>query len=259
MAVIFGKCNRHAFIQVITPTKSEYIEFDKSLYSERLKPFSVRIGANWADESGMFIDISGKKLQVKCELEFGKFERPRGDAMGVFRFLPFMQCRHRVISMGHLGQIVGGIRGELVYIEGDLGRGFPKKYLWTQAMNDEISIVAMCAVIPYLGLRFWGTICIIHFGGREYRIATYRGARVRTFLRDRLTVTQGHGRRKMVFEVYCPDVDKNMQTLYAPTKGGMGRETHESISTTVRYKLCVGGREVFDVECPTAAFEFGGL
>jgi hypothetical protein len=184
--------------------------------------------------------------------------------MGFFEFFPFMECKHTVTSMQHNlhGEItingkVYNFNGGLGYIEGDRGKSFPRKYFWTHAhLDNEISISASCAVIPYLGFKFTGTICFIHAHGREYRLATYRHAKVREFTPTTLHISQGQGRGTLdlFIEIQTP---QNSRPLLAPTRHrGMTRIIHESIRQTVRYKLTHGEKVIFDETTDRAAYEF---
>ena len=66
------------------------------------------------------------------------------------------------------------------YLEGDRGRSFPRAYIWTQCCFPEGSLVLCVAEIPLAGFRFTGVIGVVLWRGREYRLATYLGARAVT-------------------------------------------------------------------------------
>lgn len=249
-AVIFGRNRargkRSSFVQVITRERTYNAVYNYGEYRARKKPFSVQVANNRADGCGMVVDIADGEASFVADLSFDAITPIRGDAMGFFRFFPFMECKHKIISMGPAP----------VYIEGDSGCSFPRKYFWTQCNLfdgfDDLSVVAMCAVIPYLGFRFLGTICIIHFNGREYRLATYRGARVVEFTSDKLVIKQG----RKILEIEISDADKNSHELFAPARGRMERMIKETVFTTARYKFTINDRVVFDTTSPYAAFEF---
>ena len=288
VGVIFGKNknrkNRSSFIQIITADKTFNTVYDYKDYKVTKKPFSVQIGKNKASESGLHLDFGNysddPNTGVKADLTFGAFSPIRYDAMGYFRFFPFMECKHKVISMDHTasGQIQLGdqlINFEKAkgYIEGDTGKSFPKKYFWSQCnLFDEknedleneddtheepqhygnLSIMASCARIPYLGIRFTGTICIIHHNGLEHRLATYRRAKVKSFTENKLIIKQG----KKILEITVPDPDKNRHDLFAPNRGKMDRFIKETVTTTVHYKFTIKKETIFDIQSNNAAFEF---
>jgi len=307
VAVIFGRNNgkgdKSSFVQVITKERSYWFGFEYSECMMSRKNFVVSIGKskeNRVCRKGMVLDLDDGQVQIKCELTFGEFTPIKYDAMGPFKFLPFMECRHRVESMNHRvsgnfeirdsaiqGQSNGrqdaaptredeekfikrsGLSEKIEhsfsdadgYIEGDRGKSFPRKYFWSQSNSfkefPNLSVAAMCARIPYFGIRFRGTINFVYFEGREYRLATYLGARVKVFKKERLVIVQGFGRRKKRLEVVGSNIEQNMKELYAPAKGSMSRIIKESIIANVSYKFSIGKRILFDTSCENSAIEFG--
>jgi len=250
VAIIFGKSKEKNFIQVITENDSFIEEFPNANIG---KGFNMAVGENKIDKNGLVTSFG--------EIKFGPFSKIDGDIMGPFRFLPFMECKHMIISMRHeiSGQLVVGEKiynfdNSVGYIEGDRGKGFPRKYFWTQAHFDNIDVSASCAIIPYLGIRFRGTICVVMIDGREYRLATYHRARVKRFDAEGLIIKQG--KYTLVIEV----LDKeNSLPLQAPTKGKMTRVIHESVKRKVRYKFMRGEEILFDLTSDQAAYEFSDL
>jgi len=250
---------------VLTEATSHYTEFDHSECEIQREPLRIVIGANSLTQEGITLDINNDEFKLKCDIKFGPFVPLKYGAMGPFRFLPFMECFHTVVSMNHAisGQI--DLNGQVTdfenghgYIEGDRGRSFPEKYFWSQytSLTENLSISASCATIPYLGLKFTGTICFVRFNGHEHRFATYLGARVEKFEKNKLFIVQGFGKHLKTFEVEVLDTDKNQQKLPAPIHGNMTQTIKESVVTSVRYKLIVGSQVLFDITGHNAAFEF---
>lgn len=238
IAIIFGKAE-YSFVQIITKEKSYWQKSDWKF-----------------SKKGITLNIEN----AKGNITFGTFSHPKYHAMGPLRFLPFLECKHTVLSMYHeiSGKLtVGGknynFDGGRGYIEGDYGKSFPQKYFWTQSfLSSDVYVFAAAAKIPYLGLKLNGTVCIIHQNGLEYRLATYLGARVITFTKDTLKITQ----RKKVFEIYVSIPVKNKRELFAPINGKMTRAVVETVQTLVRFKFVDSGKTVFDITDPTASFEY---
>ena len=104
--------------------------------------------------------------------------------MGPFRYVPFMQCRHSVFSMRHPVDGILSINGTpyefqnaIGYMEGDRGYSFPTKYAWTQCSFPDGALMLSIAEIPFGGFHFTGIIGIVHLRRKEYRLATYLGAK----------------------------------------------------------------------------------
>ena len=186
LALIPGRSAREAFIQVVVNDRAYYLPYAPEEYAA---DGGMRVGASRFCRDGVQLDIRGKDLTLCGNIRYRGITPIRGDIMGPFRFFP-MECRHTVVSMHHRlegGLIMNGralnFTGGTGYIEGDSGRSFPSSYTWAQCNcwadgGADSSVMASAARIPFLGLRFWGCIAAVWHGGREYRLATYRGARV---------------------------------------------------------------------------------
>lgn len=187
VAFIPGVSESGAFIQVITDTFSKNYTFSSGV----MQP-EVSIGKCTFSLHGAHIDLP----DIKGDLSYSGITPVRSDIMGPFRFFP-MECRHTVLSMRHRIHGSVTIQGQeydfengIGYVEGDSGRSFPKRYLWLQANDFEGgSFMLSVAEIPFLGFRFEGCICVVIIGQKEYRLATYCGAKV-VFLKDMVVVNQ---------------------------------------------------------------------
>ena len=214
------------------------------------------IDGNWFGRDGVRLDIRTDDVEMVGQLRFGPLTPIRYDIMGPFRYVPYLQCRHSVFSMAHTvnGHLrINGICYEftdgLGYMEGDRGRSFPREYLWTQCHFQDGSLMLSVAEIPFLGFCFTGVIGLIHYQGREYRLATYLGAKVLTIGNGEVTVVQG--RRKLSVKL----LEKREHPLAAPEKGGMCRTIHESASCKALYCFREGEKTVFSFTSDQASFE----
>lgn len=246
---------RTASLQIITDEEVFNIEFDSLQYYK--KPLCVNIGKCVFSENGIKLNIKNDKLAISGELRFIGISPIRYDIMGPFCFLPFMQCRHSVYSMRHLvdGQITFNgqqfnFQNGLGYIEGDSGSSFPDRYIWTQCLFENGSLMLSVANIPLLGFHFAGIIGVVLIDGKEYRIATYLGARLKYIGKNIVTVKQG------AYELTAKLIHKNCQPLYAPENGRMDRIIHESASCIAYYKFSCKGKMLYEFASDRASFEF---
>lgn len=243
-----------ASLQVITDESAFNIPFDTLEYSER--PLKVKLGENSFSEEGIALDLHNDSLRLKGSLKFHGLCPIAYDIMGPFAILPFMQCRHSVYSIAHRidGHIMIGddrydFNNGVGYIEGDRGRSFPKEYIWTQCAFDGGSLMLSVADIPFCGFHFTGIIGVILLDGKEYRIATYLGARVSRMEEDAVTVRQGG------FEFTARLLQKNAQPLFAPTNGSMCRTIHESAACRAYYRFSRKGETLCEFVSDRAGFE----
>ena len=258
LAVIpsFHRTNTSAYdtIQLITDTRSFGIRFPpvtKQKWGE-----SVAVAGNRFGKEGMCLNICTPELRAAGRVRFGGLSPLDYDIMGPFRYVPFMQCRHSVYSMRHTVDgmlVVNGtpyvFRDAVGYWEGDRGYDFPKRYVWTQCFFPDGSLMLSVADIPFGGLRFTGVIGVIRLGGREYRLATYLGAKAVRIGEDEIVVRQGR------FVLTVRPQDRGGHPLRAPVGGDMTRTIHEHPSCRIDYCFEEDGVPRLVLEAQPAAFE----
>lgn len=237
-------------IQVITNTISEQITYPVNEFTILRRKSGIRIGENIFSNKGILLNIKSERLTVTGKLIFSTFTMPNYDIMGPFRYIPFMQCRHSVYSISHNVNGCLSINGMTVsfnkglgYVEGDRGVEFPRSYFWTQCgwrEKGNNSVMISVADIPYGRITFKGCIGIVYYGGKEYRFATYLGAKIRKYSKRELWVQQGR------YELQVTLIDKNPQDLLAPIKGNMIRTVRESIDCRIHYRFIVDGNVIFN-------------
>ena len=107
------------------------------------------------------------------------------------------------------------------------------------------------ATIPVLKhVRFTGVICSVNYNKREYRLATYKGAKINACSEQGAEIVQG--KYRLVVEV----LEKQGHPLRAPVEGAMGRIIHESLCSKVRYRFWEDGHLLFDHTDDGASFEY---
>lgn len=247
------ECN--CSIQVITDDNAWIINFDAKEY--RRKGKTMLIGQNRFGEKGIRLVIKTPELKIKGKLAFGPLSPLKYDIMGPFALLPFMECRHEVWSMKHLVQGNMCINGQKYsfqdacgYWEGDYGRSFPKEYIWTQCCFPEGSLMLAVADIPVARMHFTGVICVVLWQGKEYRIATYLGAKVIEIENKRVWIRQGK------LELEAQLIKTANHPLNAPVQGEMERTIHESAACQAFYRFRKAGRTLFAFETDKSSFEY---
>lgn len=251
VAFIPGIADSGAFVQMMSSKGSR--QFD--VPSLRVQNGAIYAGNCVFSGKGCKIDLPG----VTGKLKYGPLTPLRSDIMGPFQFLP-MECRHGIISMAHslsgalmLDGIEQSFDGGRGYIEKDSGTSFPRSYLWLQCndFSQPLSIVVSIAHISFAGMHFTGCICAIVYQGTEYRLATYRGVRIRAGGPQHICLTQG----KLRLDIAVVPTDDG-HPLRAPVCGQMSGMIRESSNATLRARLWHGGTLVFDLRSAHAMFEY---
>lgn len=219
-----------------------------------------------ADSTCSIQFISGKKTDFKANVQgclyFSKLTPIKYDIMGPFCMVPFMECRHSVYSMMHRVDGVITINDEVYrfenaygYWEGDRGHSFPREYVWTHAFIEEKdllqgSLMLSIADIPLAGFRFTGIIGIVYWKGKEYRFATYLGARVVHRERQKILIRQGN------MELEARVLEAYSHPLQAPVNGAMKRMIRENVRCKAFYRFRMNGRTVCAFYTDKASFEY---
>jgi len=257
LAVIPGCAKEGAFVQIVTNDRSYHIPYT---HDEYFRDGFIVVGKNRFWKKGMILDIRHKDITLTGRIRFHNLTQLKKDIMGPFRHIP-MECRHVVVSMRHDLEGTLELDGETIdfhggigYTEGDRGRSFPAGYTWAQCnvwdQEDDCAVMAAAANIPLAGRTFWGCIAAVCFEGREYRIATYKGAGVQCRTPEELVLSQG----KMRLTVIAEENEGHM--LYAPRQGSMSRMIHECAAAKARFIFEIDNRVIFDRCSSRASYEY---
>ena len=261
LALIPGRADDHAFLQIVTDNRAYNLIYPLSEYRvgyDAPGALSLRLGKSIFSSSGVTLDVHRLGLTLRGEVTYGGLAPIRGDIMGPFRHFP-MECRHGVISMHHslsgaltLNDEPYGFTGGHGYIESDSGRSFPSGYTWVQCNDFEAdcSIMAAVARIPFYGLRFWGVICVVWLGGREYRLATYRGVKIICCSPGLIDLGQGKYRLRITVD------SRKGSALASPRSGKMDGIIRERLSCPARFRFTEGKRVLFDEISDHASYEY---
>jgi len=258
LAIIPGCSKEGAFIQIVTKERSYNIPYS---HDEYFRDGIIQIGKSCFWKKGMVLDIEHEEITLKGKLQFKNLLIPKKDIMGPFRHFP-MECRHVIVSMRH--DIEGRLmmNGEMIdfsfgvgYTEGDRGRSFPDAYSWTQCnvwedWKSDCAVMAAVARVPFAGMKFWGCIASVWHEDKEYRIATYKGARIQRRTANEIVLAQGNLR----LTITASEGEGHM--LYAPECGRMSRMIHESAAVSARFIFEVDNEVVFDRWSGHAGYEY---
>ena len=253
---------RSASLQVIARDRAWWLEYPASEFSAQTQRLCIRVGENHFTEQSVQLDLEREGLSLHGTVHFGPFMALSSDIMGPFRFLPKMECSHGVISMAHglEGQLVQNgktvdFSGGIGYVETDRGRSFPQNYLWTQCAwpgTPRSGLMLAAATIPLPVGSFCGCIGAVMHEGKEYRLATYRGARIVRWSEREAVIRQGSWYLSARLE------DGEGQPLQAPVEGDMARTIHERLCGTVHYQFSIGKDLVLEHIGRCAGFEASG-
>ena len=135
-----------ASIQFITDHNAWNIPFSYHQFFQDKNKFQIALGNNHFSKDGMQLSLHTTDCSVEGSLLFGAFSLIRYDIMGPFQFIPFLQCRHSILSMKHsvTGNIcINGMDYSFSnangYLEGDRGYFSQRICLDTVFLRGRIS------------------------------------------------------------------------------------------------------------------------
>lgn len=106
------------------------------------------------------------------------------------------------------------------------------------------------ADIPFGAFRFTGIVGIVYLQGKEYRIATYLGAKPVRITSGEIIVRQGK------YTLIIKPEDLSGHPLRAPVGGAMHRTIYEHPSCKVYYRFEENRKTLLELDAPNAAFEY---
>ena len=251
-----------SFIQILYDEKSYNINYrlDEFLYLKTR--FAIKLGKNYFTERGIVLNINTNEINIKGKVMYNEITPLNYSFMGPLSFVTNAECRHEIVSLRHSLSGVIKINGESIcfdngtgYIEGDSGKSFPKKYNWISSnyfKDNDVSIVAAVADVKVFKFNFEGCSCVILYKGKQYRLATYKGAEIKTNKKNKIVIEQGD--YKLCINIY----NKNGQELLAPNNGNMSRIIKESVDVKATFRFYKEGEIVFSMCSDRCCHEFEG-
>lgn len=249
-----------AFIQMIYRDEVTYFEFDKQAIV-RDDTCYIEIEGNRFSKEGISLDLKNEEVTIKGNIQFTDFTPITYKIMGPFSYVPFMECKHEVLSLYHRCQINLEFNSEQIigeglgYLEKDWGTSFPKRYCWLQAndFNQKASVFVAIASIDYSKISFTGILGIVYYENQEIRFATYLGAKVLECSEQRIVIKQNG------YELKINLAKKQGVPLPAPINGQMTRTIHEATQTAARFQLYHKNSCLFDQACINTSVEMAGM
>ncbi len=254
----------HAFIQVINGDtgESDYICYPVDEFKWNTNSLYLKTGSSVFTDKYIDLDINSRQFNIKGHIGFSnRIKYPKKilspGIMGWYSFVPFMECKHGIVSVYH--DLAGSLSvnnntvnftGGNGYIEKDWGTSFPEAWLWIQANNFKLSkssFTFSVAKIPWLGKYFIGFIAFLFYMDKFYLFSTYNNSSIADLKHsdrsiDLELVSRNHKLRVLVSKSTTGElrvlVSKSTTgELRAPVSGNMSRRIRESIDSEVTLDL----------------------
>ncbi|MBK5252987.1 MAG: hypothetical protein JJE03_00720 [Peptostreptococcaceae bacterium] len=242
----------HAFIQVIEGStgKTYNFTFDLKDFSYGTNEFFVKIGDNVFAKKSIKLNLKNEEFELSGIIDFDEVvDFPKNilspGIMGIFSYIPYMQCNHGVVNITHktsgqllLNNIKLPMDNGYGYIEKDWGNSFPSSWLWLQGNNfenTEASFMLSVANVPFMGSEFVGFLGFLYFDGEVHKFATYNRSKIKNIELNgnNLSVTI----KKNQYTLKISATNDGVGTLKAPVNGSMTSTVNESINANITITL----------------------
>lgn len=270
---------QHAFIQIIDgkTANTSYYDFPIEDFAFSKKNFAIRIGNNYFSSDSIVLNIQNDTSSIEgkiymtdqVKLTKNNAKKKRLAIMGWYRFVPFMQCYHGVVSIDHnlhgtlkINDKSHHFNNGLGYIEKDWGESMPSSWIWIQSNNfstEKTSFMLSVATIPWLGSSFTGFLGFYLKDSTIQRFGTYSRAQlqIETFDPDSDTLKIKIYDKKYSYRIEA--YRSNSGILKAPIKGSMDRRIAESVDATLSLTVVdKNGSVIFQGNTSIAGLEIVG-
>lgn len=244
---------QHAFVQVIDgkTAQTRYYSYPVEEFWFARDGFAVKVGNNYFSKDRISLDLKDDSTSLSGSVSMSnRVEYTTNDwinpgIMGWYRFVPFMECYHGVVSLTHnlsgtltTDATTFDFTGGKGYIEKDWGSGMPSAWIWMQSnhfSNPTSSLMLSVATIPWLGSSFNGFLGFFYHEGTTYHFATYRRSKLKLEVIDDSRVQLKIVSRDHTLLIEAKSNNAGM--LHAPVEGVMDRRIPESIDAEVKVTL----------------------
>ncbi len=273
------KGDAHAFVQAINGLSGQtfYFRYPADSFTFSADGFEIYVGSNYFSDSGFALSLTNGEHRFEGKVQFKNTrEYPVGvgrpGIMGWYRYVPFMECYHGVVSLDH--QLAGSIshNGHTVdfqdgrgYIEKDWGSSMPQSWVWMQTNHfgqPGTSFMLSVARIPWIGKDFTGFLGFFLHNGKVFSFATYTGAKITRFEYDENEVKLLIESKKHQIKVHAKKAQAKKAKsggLKAPVFGNMERVIHESLDAEIDITHTgPQGETLFEGSGKNAGFEMVG-
>jgi tocopherol cyclase len=242
----------HSFIQVINGVTGEthYLTFPLSEFQWKKDKLYLKIGNSVFAKDYVDLNIDDAEIKVSGHLEYNNIIKYPArllspGIMGWYSFVPFMECKHGVVSADH--DITGEIKinnekinlsGGKGYIEKDWGISFPEAWIWIHSNSfgrPGTSLQFSVAKIPWMGSYFTGFISFLYFEKKFYLFSTYNNSTLSGIKYDGKSISLTLKNKDSILKI--TSFKNKSGELRAPKAGRMVRKIRESIDSVVMISL----------------------
>ena len=260
-----------AFVQIIGNGISENICINYPLESVKSKETEIQIGDNLLGLQQITLNIQKEGFKLRGELILSNHKQLKQSLwlpglMGPYKYLPFLESYHEVISLQHtlMGSLWLNERQIIFnegkgYIERDWGRAFPNVWLWAQCNHFKRQDVALMIGVARLPIFFNYYTCFaipIYYKGQVEIFSNYNGGHLAKLYRYKgyvhLIVTQKN--KILDIKIYGSDE----VSCVTSRSSHMIRDVYACDTAKIELLITENGKTVFEEVGTLCELEMGG-
>ena len=260
-----------AFVQVIGNRISENICIHYPLEAVKSKETEIQIGESLLGLQQITLNIQKEGFKLRGELILSNHKQLKQSLwipglMGPYKYLPFLESYHEVISLQHT--LMGSLwlnEKQIVfnegkgYIEKDWGRAFPNVWLWAQCNHFKRQDVALMIGVARLPIFFNYYTCFaipIYYKDQVEIFSNYNGGHLAKLYRYKgyvhLIVTQ----KNKILDIKIYGSDK--VSCVTSRSSHMIRDVYACDTAKIELLITENGKTVFEEIGTLCELEMGG-
>lgn len=274
--VLMEKGEEHSFIQFLWGKDNLFSYFRKPYKSFKATkmPFTLSIDENSFSFDGISINIANNEMKIEGDLVFTHCIKwnpvgPSHRSMGLYNFIPFMECYSQVcvMNMNVSGYItVNGkthfIKDGFGYIEKNWGNAFPHSWIWIQSncfTQPATALSASIAHIPFPIGSFRGFLIGFYHQDEFYSFTTMNRS-VLSIKKEDGDVRLSVENKNYVLDISTKSDKGNFILCKGPRNGQMIDIVKETLTAKVYVKLTEKSTQkiVIEAEGINTGIEYGG-
>lgn len=226
--------------------RSDYYKFNLQDFSFNKEKFEIKFEKNkiYKQELEIVLPRCHGRLVFSKNIFWPKHWYSPG-IMGFLAFLPFLECRHHIITLRcqvHGQIVIDGKKIDLTaaqgYLEKDWGKSFPKWHIWLAGNNfakNNATIFFSVAKVPFLFFNFTGFISALEFQGKIIKFTSYNLSKIR-----KITAKKECLELLLTNRRYCLQIEvrgDKFAELILPRAGKMAEVLRETLTAQGDIKL----------------------
>ena len=246
-----GRDKEKAFLQVITNELVKIFEYKTDKYKFYDSVMQIRIGDSLFAPQGCVVMAKDKDMSIRGRLTYGRLTYPKFSMCQ--SHLGFSAFGHSVLSFDH--NVMGSLElndekydmcGSKGYIEYSKGRK-SEKQLWCQSnsFENKTGIMIYAEQKNLLGVSFNVVESSVFYHGKEYRFASYLGAKVLECDDKAIVISQGKYRLEAYFN--AADNNKNTENMI---------KEKISVGTHIHFKMFIDGVPYFNLHSENGSVDY---